>query len=281
MSTVRELLARARAQLDEMTPEPSLDAEVLLAHALGRERSWLYAWPEHRPETGQETEFEDLVRRRAEGHPVAHLTGEREFWSLRLQVTADTLVPRPETELLVETALGLDLPAAADVLDLGTGTGAIALALAHERPGWRLTAVDRSAAAIAVAEQNRRRLGFDELLLLQGDWFSPLTADRRFDLIVSNPPYVAQGDAYLERGDLPFEPLQALVSGDDGLDAIRHIAARAPAYLKPGGWLWLEHGYDQAEAVRALLRHQGFTAVTGHRDLAGHDRVSGGRRPPD
>lgn len=274
---MRALLEQAQQALAATSEQPRLDSEVLLAHALGRGRAWLYARPEHVPDPDQRAAFERLVALRAGGRPVGHLTSEREFWSLRLKVTEHTLIPRPETELLVETALALDLPADAAVLDLGTGSGAIALALAAERPGWRITAVERSPEALASARDNAARLGLAGIRFLEGDWFAALSGRPLFGLIVANPPYVAQDDPHLARGDLRFEPRTALVSGADGLDDIRHIVAAAPDYLRPGGWLWLEHGSDQGGTVGALLRGRGFREVRLRHDLAGRERLSGGR----
>jgi release factor glutamine methyltransferase len=278
MNTVRALLAHARERLQATSPEPALDAEVLLAHVLRHERSWLYAWPEHVPDADQAGIYERLITLRSQGRPVAHLTGEREFWSLRLRVSADTLIPRPETELLVETVLELDLPEDARVLDLGTGSGAIALALASEHAAWHITGSDRSTAALAIARHNATTLGLSGLRWLSGDWFEALDADEKFDLIVSNPPYVAEQDPHLERGDLRFEPPGALRSGADGLRDIRKIAAAAGRFLRPGGWLWLEHGWEQGRKVAELLQCQGFTQTELRHDLAGRERLSGGRR---
>nr|WP_241262749.1 peptide chain release factor N(5)-glutamine methyltransferase [Parahaliea mediterranea] len=255
----------------------ALDAEVLLCHCLDKPRSWLYTWPEKNVDPAIEARYRELMARRAAGHPVAHLTGRRDFWSLELEVTADTLIPRPDTETLVAWALELPLPDIARVADLGTGSGAIALALATERPRWAVTATDASAAALAVAGRNAERLCPGRVRLLEGSWFAPL-AGERFDLVVSNPPYVEAGDRHLARGDVRFEPRSALAAGPEGLDDLSHIARNAPAYILPGGYLLLEHGCDQGEPVRALLRQAGFEAVNTRRDLGGLERITGGRR---
>jgi release factor glutamine methyltransferase len=279
MSQVRELLRDAAAALCGCVDEPALEAQLLLAHALGRDRGWLYAWPGHEVPGAAGARFLDLVQRRRAGHPVAYLTGRREFWSLSLAVTPDTLIPRPETEHLVEIALALDLRADARVLELGSGSGAIALALASERPGWRIDAVERSPSALAVARSNGAALGLEQVRWLQGDWFGPVAPESRYALIVANPPYVADGDPHLARGDLRFEPRAALASGPDGLDDIRAIVAGAAAHLEPGGWLWLEHGSEQGPAVAALVSGAGLESVHTVRDLAGHERHTGGRAP--
>ena len=256
-----------------------IDAECLLAHCLQKPRAWLYAHAGQTIDAPQRMAFEDLVRRRGRGEPVAYLTGSRGFWTLELQVSPDTLVPRPETELLVELAIArLPDDGALRVLDLGTGSGAIALAIASERPHARVVAVDASAAALAVAESNGRRLSLDNVTFEAGDWYGGL-AGRRFDVIVSNPPYIAIGDPHLHAGDLRFEPPAALSSGPDGLDAIRLIVAGAPAHLAAGGWLLLEHGWQQGEAVRALLAESGFTQISTEQDLEHRDRVTMGRMP--
>ena len=278
-ATLRELLTNAARRLAEISETPRLDAEVLLAAALERPRGYLHAWPERLPEPEPAARFAAWLDRRCAGEPVAYLLGRREFWSLELEVTPDTLIPRPETELLVELALAR-LPAdrPLTIADLGAGSGAIALALAVERPLARIVATDQSAAALTVARRNARRLEIRNVQFREGDWCAPL-GDERFNLIAANPPYIAAADPRWQQGELRFEPPAALVSGADGLDALRVIIAQVPNYLKPGGWLLLEHGYDQGETVPALLREYGFVAVSDHRDAAGVSRISGGRWP--
>ena len=263
--TISELLKRASRQLQSQSSSARLDVEVLLCHVLQQPRSYLFSWPERQLSDTERQQFQALLDKRLQGYPVAHLTGNREFWSLPLRVTPDTLIPRPETELLVEQVL-LAYPQqqGIELADLGTGTGAIALAIASERPGWRIVATDRSAAALEVARA--------------GSWCQPLAAER-FHIIVSNPPYILANDPHLQQGDVRFEPLSALAAGDDGLDDIRHIATSAKAHLNHGGWLLFEHGYDQAEQVRALLRQNVYAGVFSARDLAGIERVSGGTIP--
>lgn len=277
MATLATLLREATAALTPGRDTARLDAEVLLCHLLGRNRAYLRAWPERELDADQAAAYRKLVTRRAEGEPVAYLTGQREFWSLTLRVTPATLIPRPDTETLVEQALAYipaDTPWA--VADLGTGSGAIALALAHERPHCHIVATDLSAAALEVARDNaaRNRIGNVEFRL--GSWFAPL-AGERFQLIASNPPYIRAADPHLQNGDIRFEPPSALSAGDDGLDAIRQLIAGAAHHLAPGGRLLLEHGYDQAAAVRELLQNHDYTEVTSWRDHGGIERVSGGR----
>lgn len=254
---------------------PRLDAELLLSHATGLNRTSFRAWPERDIDPGQAETFESLVSERVKGQPIAYLLGHQEFWSLPLMVSPSTLIPRPDTECLVETALALPLPATARVLDLGTGTGAIALALASERRQWQVSACDCVSDAVALAERNARELGLP-VQVTQSSWFSGLTAGK-FDLIVSNPPYIADDDHHLGEGDVRFEPSSALVSGADGLDDIRLIVEQAPDWLTAGGWLLLEHGYDQAEAVRALLVARGFSAVESRQDYGDRDRMTLGQ----
>lgn len=276
MDTLADASRAAAARLTH-SDSPQLDAELLLAHILGKDRSHLRAHPEAVLSAPQAQRYAELVEARRRGEPIAYLTGEREFWSLPLAVTPATLIPRPETELLVEQALAL-IPVDADwhVLDLGTGSGAIALALGKERSRCRVTAVDISSDALAVANGNARRLGIGNIEFLQGDWFSPV-AGRRFQMIVSNPPYLGASDPHLKEGDLRFEPIRALSSGDDGLADIRRIVAGASAHLGAGGHLLLEHGFGQGEAVRRLLESAGFNDVHSIRDLSGHERISIGR----
>ncbi len=272
-SPATDTVASALAAARELGVQ-RLDATALLAEVLGCPRSWLLAHDDARLTGAAQSRYGEFLARRAAGEPLAYLLGTKEFFGLALVVTPDVLVPRPETETLVEWALEL-LPAdrLATVLDLGTGSGAIALALAQQRPQARVTAADASAPALAVAAANGRRLGLAVDWQL-GDWFGPL-AGRRFDVIASNPPYIAIADAHLAA--LTHEPQQALTSGPDGLDAIRHLIATAPRHLQPAGWLLLEHGHDQAPAVQAMLAVAGFREVRTRSDLAGRPRCSGGR----
>lgn len=270
-------LSAAPTLADSMTGV--LDAEVLLAHVLGVERARLRSHPESLVRGPQREAYARALERRATGEPIAYILGYRDFWTLRLTVTPDVLVPRPETELLVERALALRDAKPARVADLGTGSGAIALALAHERPAWSITATDLTPAALAVARANAALHGLERVALREGDWFAPL-AGCTFDLIVSNPPYVGAGDPALERGALAFEPRGALTPGPDALACLRAIVAESPRYLAPGGWLLLEHGADQAAEVAGLLVARGFGHVRSHTDLAGHERATEGRWNP-
>lgn len=271
MNTVAAALAGARQAI------PVAEARLLLGEVLGRNHAWLEAHRDDVLDAVAAERFAALVARRAAGEPVAYLLGRREFYGRDFAVSPAVLIPRPETELLVEIALaavaGIPAPR---ILDLGTGSGCIAITLALELPAADVTAVDISDAALAMARGNAARLGA-RLHCLQSEWFAALSGER-FDLIVSNPPYVAEGDPHLAEGDLRFEPALALACGRDGLDAIRRILASAPDHLEPGGTLHFEHGYDQAPAVAELLMWAGFTDIVQHRDLAGIVRVSGGRR---
>jgi len=275
MTIIASLLRNA--QLPD-SPTERLDAELLLAAAIGKSRSYLHTWPERIVSSEDAEAYAGYLQRRRAGEPVAYILGQQGFWKIDLEVAPHTLIPRPDTELLVETALELQPASPAKVLDLGTGTGAIALALASDCPAWQVTAVDRVDEAVALAERNRQRLGLGNVKVLASHWFSSL-AGERFDLIVSNPPYIAAQDPHLVEGDVRFEPSSALVAGADGLDDLRLIVSEAPQYLLAGGWLLLEHGYDQADAVRTLLVAQGFIDVASRKDLGGHERISLGRLP--
>lgn len=257
------------------------EAKVLLAHVLGRDRAWIAAHAGDTISGEQAKTFDALARRRHGGEPVAYLVGRREFYGLDLEITPDVLIPRPETELLVDLALArVPGDRRARVLDLGTGSGAVALAIASARRTAQVVGSDTSAAALALAQRNAVRLGIGNVSFVASDWFVALT-DLHFDVIVANPPYVAAGDQHLNQGDLRYEPASALTAGGDGLSAIRNIVATAPAHLARGGWLLLEHGHDQADRVAALLREAGFVDVRAARDLAGILRVSYGRYSAD
>jgi len=276
---VRQLLAEGRQTLAD-TDVPALEAELLLGHVLGRERAWFYANPEVVVTGANATSYRALLQRRRDGEPVAYLTGVREFWSMDLRVTPDVLIPRPETELLVETALErIPTHQACRIADLGTGSGAVALAIAAERPACEVHATELSTAALAVARANAERLLPGRVAFHRGSWCEPL--EGRFHLIVSNPPYVERSDPHLSRGDCRFEPRAALTPGDDGLAAIRAIAQQAAGVLEPGGWLAFEHGFDQGAATRALLGKLGYEKVETRNDLAGVERVTSGRRRAD
>ncbi len=274
MQTIRTALADAARSLSTRYDTAALDAAVLLGHVLDRPRSHLYAWGERELSTDQINRLDALVRRRASGEPTAYLTGRREFWSLDLVVSEHTLIPRPETETLVELALTC-IPADGfrKVADLGTGTGAIALAIAAERPRCQILATDRTREPLEVARRNGQRHGLDNVRFAQGDWCEPL-AGPLWDLIACNPPYVRMDDPHLSSGDVRFEPRAALVGGRDGLEAIRRIAAQAHRHLRPGGRLLLEHGYDQGAGVADILSKAGYTGVRTHQDLSGLDRVA-------
>ena len=262
---------------------PRADADVLLCHLLGCRRSYLMTWPERELDAAQQVTLQGWLARRLNGEPIAHLVGEREFWSLPLKVSPATLIPRPDTEVLVEQALTRIPQGPCAVLDLGTGTGAIALALKSERPEVDVWAVDRMADAAALARENSAALGLP-IEVRDGSWFEPLgepdhDETPRFAVIVSNPPYIDGADPHLEQGDVRFEPRSALVADDAGLADIRHIVAHAPAYLLADGWLLLEHGWDQGEAVRQLLRDGGYREVATVRDYGDNDRVTLGLCP--
>lgn len=255
---------------------PRRDAEILLEYVTGKARTFILAFGETELTAAQHEQLNSLVARRQRGEPVAHLTGVREFWSLPLFVSPATLIPRPDTECLVEQALARLPTSACRIVDLGTGTGAIALALASERPDCEVTAVDRMPDAVALATRNAQHLGIRNVRVLQSDWFSALQG-QRFDMIVSNPPYIDEQDPHLAQGDVRFEPLTALVAGANGLADIVHIIDQSQYVLTPGGYLLLEHGWQQGEAVRDAFMRAGYLAVETCRDYGGNERITLGR----
>jgi release factor glutamine methyltransferase len=275
-SSIGSLLKQAAGILG--TDAARLEAEILLAACLDRPRSHLFAWPERQVEPWQQERFATLISRRASGEPIAYLLGRREFWSLPLTVTPETLIPRPETETLVTLALEkIPQDSALRIADLGTGTGAIALAIARERPRSEVIATDISPAALSVAKGNATRLDLDNVWFVCGSWCQALTADA-LDFVLSNPPYVAETDPHLREGDLRFEPRTALAAGPAGMDDLQRIVPCAHARLHRDGWLIVEHGYDQGDKVMQLMKTQGFREISDHADAAGLSRVSMGRR---
>lgn len=283
MTTLDLVLRAARAALiTTLALEPevaALEAAVLLGQVLNQSRAYLLAHPEMELDDASLTPFATLLQRRLHGEPIAYLLGQREFYGFEFSVTPDVLIPRPETELLVELALERIPPdQALQVLDLGTGSGAIALSIAKLRPQAQITAVDCAPGALSIARHNALRLGCTSIKILESDWFSALDITHPFDLIVSNPPYIAIGDPHLTRGDVKSEPALALLGGIEGLDAIRHIVFKARSYLRDSGCLLFEHGYDQGAACREILHSHGWQQIASYADLSGWDRVSGGTR---
>jgi release factor glutamine methyltransferase len=277
--TIDALLRHCSSELRKTSASAALDAEVLLGHVLNKSRVQLYTSSDDRVKPEKAALFVNLVRKRQEGMPVAQLVGFREFWSMDFSVTGETLIPRPETELLVECALthiARDRPA--DVLDLGTGTGVIALALAQERPDIHITATELSDSALAVARYNAHTLNLKQVKFRLGDWFKAVLG-QKFSTIISNPPYVSDMELMVRDFELSHEPAMALSGGKDGLDAIREIVLEAPDYLFPGGWLAIEHGHRQGPAVTNLFKQAGLTSVFSYRDLQGHPRVTEGKLP--
>jgi release factor glutamine methyltransferase len=273
--TLSQTLVWLRQQLPP--EEATQEAELMLCRATGLTRTQLRTYPEKEMSDAQQTQLSRWVERRLQGEPIAYILGDTEFYGLKLSVTTDTLIPRQDTELLVDAALEL-IPERAPwtVLDMGTGSGAIAIAIAHHRPIAQVTALDASKTALAVAQDNACGLRLPSVRFMHSDWFSNLS-HRRFDLIVSNPPYIAQNDPHLQQTSLPYEPMSALTSGVDGLDDIRHLIAQAPKHLNSDGWLLLEHGYDQGVAVRQLMQSAGFNAIATHRDYGNNDRITLGQ----
>ena len=274
--TLREALQQAIAQLQH-SDSPDIDAQLLLAHVLGKSRTWLYTWPAHPLSEAQQHQFTELVKRRAGGEPVAYLTGKRAFWTSTLQVGPAVLIPRPETELLVELAIARGRALDGPVVDLGTGSGAIALALAGERPDWQVHATELSEAAFAVAASNVGASQSSNVSLFAGSWFEPLPAAIRYSMVVSNPPYIDAADPHLAQGDLRFEPRSALVAADAGMADLVLIAEQARGRLRQAGWLLLEHGWQQGGAVRTLLERLGYDEVETCHDVGGRERVTLGR----
>ncbi|MGB1382874.1 MAG: peptide chain release factor N(5)-glutamine methyltransferase [Porticoccaceae bacterium] len=277
MASVSELL-QLSAKLQATSDSPQLDCELLLCHVLEVDRTWLRTWPESQVSSAQKSLFIALLDQRVEGMPIAYLIGSRGFWSMDLKVSIDTLIPRPETELLIEIALNLNLPRNGCGLDLGTGTGAVALALASERQDMQWIAVDSQSGAVELAQTNCKHQQLTNVTICQSDWFDALqAANNTFDLIVSNPPYIAADDPHLVEGDVRFEPPSALVSGADGLDDIKIIISQSSAYLNTNGWLLIEHGYNQGQAVRDLMCTAGFSEVVTQQDYNHLDRVTLGQ----
>jgi release factor glutamine methyltransferase len=266
-------LLQSAVQLNHLSDTAVVDCELLLCHVLDVDRSYLKTWPDREVGAAAEKQFQQLLQRRIQGEPVAHLIGTQGFWTLDLRVSPDTLIPRPETELLIEAALELALPEQARVLDLGTGTGAIALALASERRQWQISAVDLMPKAVELARTNCQHHQLNNVEIFQSCWFAQIPP-QHFNLIVSNPPYIEDGDEHLSQGDVRFEPASALVSGVDGLDDLRQLIAESVNYLVDGGWLMVEHGYQQGPAVRKFFHQAGFAAVETRSDLNGLERIT-------
>lgn len=283
MPTIRSALLQAQTRLNNSpeldTSDARYESQLLLQHILDVNRAWLIAHENDDLQADEQSRFADLVLRRCNGEPIAYILGQREFYGLNLAVTPATLIPRPDTEILVEAALE-KIPAdkSLQILDLGTGTGAIALAIAHQRPETQVNAVDASQPALDIAISNSRQHNIKNVRFVLSNWFSALNQDK-FDIIVSNPPYIEQNDTHLSQGDLRFEPMSALTSGTDGLDDIRQIVADSLLHLRPQGWLMLEHGYNQAAAVADLLAEQGFVDIATIQDFDGNDRVTIGKNP--
>lgn len=272
-ATLQSAIAELRSAGSE---SPELDAQVLLRHVLQCDRSYFFTWPERLVPAAEAAQFCALLTQRMQGLPIAHLIGIREFWSLSLRVNNSTLIPRPDTEILVERALQLDLPANAQVLELGTGTGAIALALASEQPDWQITAVDCVVEAVALARINQQHLNIPNVVISQSDWYREVAA-QPFDLVISNPPYIDPEDPHLQQGDVRFEPRSALVADNRGLADIEHIITHAKPYLAANGWVLLEHGAEQAVAVQRIFAKHGYNEIHTVQDYANLNRVTGAK----
>lgn len=276
MPSITQVIEDAIKQLKSVSDSARLDSELLLCSILKKDRTFLRAWPEQKLDQQQTNSFHKLLEQRLQGNPIAHILGERGFWSLNLKVTTDTLIPRPDTERLVELALER-IPEKSQwkILDLGTGTGAIAISLAKEKPDCFITATDRSIAAIDIAKQNATENKISNIEFIHSNWFTNFK-NQQFDMIVSNPPYIKENDPHLKQGDVRFEPMSALISGEDGLNDIRTIIQNSQNHLKKNGILLIEHGYDQADAVCEMLNAANFTQVNNFKDYNGNPRVSAG-----
>lgn len=275
---IQQALQQASKQLAETSPSVMLDTQVLLTHVLRCNTAHLAAWPEKTLSDAQLADFQKLVVKRRQGVPVAHLTGSREFWSLDFLVDNSTLIPRPETETLVEYLLdNFGNRENLKLLDMGTGTGAIAISIATEKPGWEIVASDISEQALELARQNRSQHDTSNVTLIHSDWFQNIDAEN-FDIIISNPPYIASDDHHLSQGDVRFEPQTALSSGVTGMDDIEHLCAQAKKYLLQNGWLIVEHGYNQKQLVAECFAKNGFSGIEQKQDLSGHTRMTAGKK---
>lgn len=274
--SIQTLLSRSVTRLSKTSDTPHLDAEVLLSHCLSKNRSYLRAWPEHQPSVTQSQQFWGLIDQRCQGQPIAYLIGRREFWSRTFTVTPDVLIPRPDSELLIELSLQL-LPShqACNIIDLGTGSGILAITLAAELPLARVMASDISSAALNIAKINAKQLAISNLSFVISHWFDNVS-DTQFDLVISNPPYIAADDPHLQQGDVRFEPTSALISTEEGLKDIRLLAEQARYHLKPNGHLMIEHGYSQQTQVQTILKSLNYRRIQTHTDLSGNPRVTSG-----
>ena len=276
MISISQAISAARLLLKETSPTALMDSQVLLCHVLQCNTAYLATWPEKTLDTKAEDSFHALVKKRLTGIPVAYLIGEREFWSLKLKVSEDTLIPRPETELLVETVLDMfQHKKQLNLVDLGTGSGAIAIALANERPDWQITATDISENALNVSRENAQQHNINNVTFVRSNWFDSL--NNQFDVVISNPPYIAETDHHLNQGDIRFEPQSALVSGHMGMDDILKITKQSISHLNNDGWLFLEHGYDQETLVFECLKNVGFSHIKQINDLSGNPRLTIGQ----
>lgn len=271
--SLSQALAFGASALTPSSESPKLDAEVLLLATINQSRTYLFTWPEKELSDEQQAQFLSFIEQRSQGKPVAHITQYREFWSLNFKVSPATLIPRPDTETLVELALDKAINKQGKLLDLGTGTGAIALSLASELPDWQVTAVDYQLDAVLLANENKSQLGITNAEMLQSNWFSALVGEK-FDLIISNPPYIDPQDPHLKQGDVRFEPLSALIAEKKGMADLEFIITKSREFLNESGWLLLEHGYDQGQLVRDFFSKMAYKVITTEKDLGGNDRVT-------